>query len=251
MDERFEAGLKMAEKAGLFLKESRNKVEVFKTTVYDVKLKQDTASEEIIIGGIEKQFPLDGYVSEERGNKDSSSGYVWTVDPLDGTVNYSRGIPHCCVSIACRNDSEAFGIVYDFFRGETFTGRKGKGAFLNGQKIRVSSVTGLKNAIICFGLMKGKEEIRSGLSVLSEVALKVKKIRSMGSAALDLCYVAAGRIDLFLEVGLCPWDTAAGKIIIVEAGGRYLEYAAGKQTLSYASNGNLEAEDLCRNLLRI
>jgi myo-inositol-1(or 4)-monophosphatase len=250
MDERFGAGLKLAEKAGFFLKESRSKVEVFKTTDYDVKLKQDTASEEIIIGAVEKMFPADGYVSEERGSKESVSGYVWTVDPLDGTVNYSRGIPHCCVSIACRNKKGAFGIVHDFFRGETFTGMTGKGAFLNGEKISASPVESLKNAIVSFGLMKGKEEIRSGLSVLSDVALKVKKVRSMGAAALDLCYIAAGRTDMFFEVGLYPWDVAAGRIIIVEAGGRYLEFSSGSQTLSCASNGHLDTEGLCRNLLK-
>ena len=250
MDERFEAGLKLAAKAGKFLLGNRNSPEVFRTTDYDVKLKQDTASEEIIIGGIEKMFPGDGYVSEERGSRESCSRYVWTIDPLDGTVNYSRGIPHCCVSIACRNEDDAFGIVYDFFREETFTGRKGKGAYLNGKRINTSLVTELKNAIMCFGLMKGREEIGSGLLILSEIVPKVKKIRTTGSAALDLCYVAAGRIDLFVEAGLYPWDIEAGKIIIAEAGGKYFESVRGNQVLSCASNGKLKAEELCRNLLK-
>ncbi len=248
MDERFEVGLKLAEKAGHYLLESRNCPEIFKEMDYDVKLKQDVASEAIIIGEIEKLFPEDGYLSEERGRKESRSGYEWTIDPLDGTVNYSRGIPHCCVSIACGNANDAFGIVHDFFRGETFIGRKGKGAFLNGKKINTSLVTELKNATISFGLMKGKEEIGSGFSLLSEVAPKVKKIRAMGAAALDLSYVAAGRIDLFFEVGLYPWDTGAGKTIITEAGGLYLESMRGKQVLSCASNGKLRAEELWRNL---
>ncbi len=252
MDKRFGVAMDLAEKAGLYLKRDHSNVEVAKNTDYDIKLKQDTASEEIIIGEIEKQFPQDGYIAEERGNKESSSGYVWTVDPLDGTVNYSRGIPHCCVSIACRSSSDSFGIVYDFFRGETFTGRKGRGAFLNGHRIRVSSITDLKDTITGFGLMKGKAEIKSGLSVLSEIALKVKKVRSMGAAALDLCYIAAGRIDIFWEVGLNPWDVEAGKIIIGEAGGRYMEHMLGKKTFSYADNGCINSlEELCRNLLKI
>jgi len=251
MDKRFGVAMELAEKAGLYLKGSHNNVEVAKNTDYDVKLKQDTGSEEIIIGGIEKQFPEDGYVAEERGNREGSSGYIWTVDPLDGTVNYSRGIPHCCTSIACGNKDERFGIVYDFFRDELFTGRSGKGAFLNGERIRVSSVTTLKDAIVGFGLMKGKEEIRSGLSVLSEVALKVKKVRSMGAAALDLCYIAAGRTDIFWEVGLNPWDIEAGKIIIGEAGGRYLEHNLDRVTLSYADNGCIGSlEALCKGLLK-
>jgi myo-inositol-1(or 4)-monophosphatase len=96
--------------------------------------------------------------------------------------------------------------------------------------------------------MKGKEEIESGIEVLKSVALKVKKIRTMGSAALDLCYVAAGRIDLFMEVGLQPWDTAAGKIIIQEAGGRYREIERFGMTISCADNGLIDSEDECANL---
>jgi len=106
----------------------------------------------------------------------------------------------------------------------------------------------LKDAVICFGLMKGKEEIESGIEVLKSVALKVKKIRTMGSAALDLCYVAAGRIDLFMEVGLQPWDTAAGKIIIQEAGGRYREIERFGMNISCADNGLIDSEDECANL---
>ncbi|MBN1445207.1 MAG: inositol monophosphatase [Candidatus Omnitrophica bacterium] len=249
MDRRFELALKLSEKAGAFLRGSRDNPEVAQTFAYDVKLKQDRESEEIVISGIEREFPEDGYISEERGGKDSRSGYVWVIDPLDGTVNYSRGIPHCCVSIACRDGvKNEFGVVYDFFRREMFTGRKGGGAFLNGNKIKTSETSGLKDAVICFGLMKGEEEIESGMAVLKSVALRVKKIRTMGSAALDLCYVAAGRIDLFMEVGLQPWDTAAGKIITEEAEGRYIEMDKFGMTLSCADNGKIDAEDLCGNL---
>jgi len=248
MDKRFEEAVKLAEKAGRFLRESRDRIEVSVKTSYDVKLKQDVASEEIIIGGIERGFSGDGYISEERGTKESRSGYVWVIDPLDGTVNYSRGIPHCCVSIACAGEKDSFGVVYDFFREEMFTGRRGKGSFLNGRKIRASSTKNLEEAIISFGLMKGTEEIRSGLAVLESVDLKVHKIRTMGSAALDLCYVGAGRIDLFMEVGLKRWDTEAGRIIIEEAGGRYGEIDRFGMTLACADNGHIDTEDLCRSL---
>ncbi len=248
MDGRYELALELAEKAGAFLMDSRDNPEVAQIFAYDVKLKQDRESEEIIISGIERDFPEDGYISEERVAKKSRSGYLWVIDPLDGTVNYSRGIPHCCVSIACRDGVEnEFGVVYDFFRRETFTGKKGRGAFLNGKSIKTSATVGLKDAVICFGLMKGEKEIESGIAVLKSIALKVKKIRTMGSAALDLCYVAAGRIDLFLEVGLQPWDTAAGKIIIEEAGGRYAEMDRLGMTLSCADNGKIDTEDLCGN----
>ena len=249
MDRRFELALELAEKAGAFLRDSKDAPEVAQTFAYDVKLKQDRESEEIIINGIEREFPDDGYISEERESKDSHSGYVWIIDPLDGTVNYSRGIPHCCVSIACTGGGrDEFGVVYDFFRREMFTGKKGGGAFLNGDKIKTSTTQRIKDAVICFGLMKGEEEIESGMDVLKSVAFKVKKIRTMGSAALDLCYVAAGRIDLFMEVGLQPWDTAAGKIITEEAGGRYREIERFGMTLICADNGLIDAEDACVNL---
>ncbi|MDD3726457.1 MAG: inositol monophosphatase, partial [Candidatus Ratteibacteria bacterium] len=167
--------------------------------------------------------------------------------PLDGTVNYYRNIPHCCVSIACLKGGEGFGVVYDFFRDEMFTGQKGKGAFLNGKRIKVSKTEELKEVILGFGLMKGKEEIQDGLSILSGLADKVRKIRMMGSAALDICYVAAGRTDIFLEVGLNIWDISAGRVILEEAGGIFKEYRRDERKLFFATNGIIEMEHLWQN----
>lgn len=242
MENRFELAIGIVKEAGNFLRKSFGSGEISSETAYDVKLKQDVESESIIINGIEKSFSEDGYISEEKGEKKGSSGYVWIIDPLDGTVNYFRGIPHCSVSIACIGKEDSFGMVYDFFRDEIFTAQKGKGAFLNGKSISVSKTEEMKDAVISFGLMKGKEEIKDGISLLSEVASNVKKIRMMGSAALDICYVASGRTDIFFEIGLNVWDIGAGKIILEEAGGVYKEYLKDRKSFFLASNGLIKME---------
>jgi len=251
MEKRFEKALLLAREAGKFLKDTRDNPSILKSFHYDVKLEQDRQSENIIIGGIENFFPLDGYLSEEKGKKESVSGCIWTIDPLDGTFNYSRGIPHCCVSIACRKGDGEFGIVYDFFRDEIFRAFKGKGAFLNGDRISASRTRTMTEAIISFGLMKSRKDIFSGLKVFSSLAVKVSKFRMMGAAALDLCYVASGRTDIFIETGLKPWDIAAGRIIVEEAGGKYMEFVSGDTFLSCAGNRCLDMEEICRNLAGI
>lgn len=248
MEKRFELAEKIAKKSGDFLRSEFGKGALSNETAYDVKLKQDVESERIILGEIENNFPEDGYISEEKGEKKGNSGYIWIIDPLDGTVNYYRGIPHCSVSIACVKGNDGFGVVYDFFRDEMFTGEKGKGAFLNGKRINVSKTGELKDVIMNFGLMKGKEEIREGLNILSKIADRVKKIRMMGSAALDICYVAAGRIDIFLEVGLNIWDVSAGRIIVEEAGGRYKEYIKEERKIFCITNGIIDEGFLWQNL---
>lgn len=247
MDNRLKEGLLLARKAGSFLKDSRNNPCVSQNFDYDIKLKQDRESEEIIISGIEKKFPDDGFISEERGEKKGLSGNIWIIDPLDGTVNYARGIPQCCISIACKKkDGDSFGIVYDFFREEIFRAVKGEGAFLNEKRIKTSDTQNFKDAIICFGLMKSREDISSGLNVFSRLALEVKKVRMMGAAALDLCYVASGRTDFFLEIGLNVWDIAAGSIIVEEAGGEYREFLLRDKVVNYAGNRCLDVQALCQ-----
>lgn len=248
MDKRFDAGLLLAEKAGRFLKDSFGRSEILQNLDYDVKLAQDRKSEDIIISGIEEAFPGDGFIAEERGEKKTCSGYTWVIDPLDGSVNYSRDIPHCCVSIACKNEGGHFGIVYDFFRNEMFKAATGRGAFLNGQRVNTSRTEDFKDSIMCFGLMKELKEINSGLAALSKLALKVKKIRTFGAAALDLCYVASGRTDFFIEAGLKVWDLAAGSVIVEEAGGRYREFYSGDTVFSYAGNGLLDMEEIIRTI---
>ncbi|MCM8777904.1 MAG: inositol monophosphatase [Candidatus Omnitrophica bacterium] len=247
MKKRFNLAKKIVKKSGAFLNKQFGSGEISSVSAYDVKLRQDIESEKIILNEIVRNFPDDGYISEEKGEKKGKSGYLWIIDPLDGTVNYYRGIPHCSVSIACVKDTDGFGVVYDFFRDEIFTAQRGNGAFLNGDRIKVSKTNNLKDVILGFGLMKGKEEIQDGLRIFSRIADKVKKIRMMGSAALDICYVAAGRTDVFLEVGLNIWDTAAGKIVIEEAGGIYQEYLKDNKKLIFVSNSLIKMECIWQN----
>ncbi|MCM8760204.1 MAG: inositol monophosphatase [Candidatus Omnitrophica bacterium] len=247
MKKRFSLAKKVVKEAGAFLNKQSYSAEISSMSAYDVKLRQDIESEKIILNEIIKNFPDDGYISEEKGEKQGKSGYLWIIDPLDGTVNYYRGIPHCSISIACLNNTDGFGVVYNFFSGEMFTAQRGYGAFLNGHRIEVSKTDDLKDVILGFGLMKGKEEIQDGLSILSRIADRVKKIRMMGSAALDICYVAAGRIDIFLEVGLNIWDIAAGKIILEEAGGVYKVSLNDSKKLFFASNRFINVEWIWQN----
>jgi len=244
MIKRYQEAIRLAKEAGAFLKKTSKSPTIFQDFSYDIKLIQDQDSEKLILNGIEKNFPKDGFVSEEIGEKESSSGYLWIIDPLDGTFNYFRGVPHCCVSIACLKEDKGFGIVYDFFRDELFQAFKGEGAFLNGEKIRVSKVETLKECIMSFGLMKTKKEITTGADIFSSLVRKVKKVRIMGAAALDLCYVASGRTDIFAEVGLKEWDVAAGRIIVEEAGGEYSESPFNGTILHFAGNNLVKFEEL-------
>jgi|LSQX01.3.fsa_nt_gb myo-inositol-1(or 4)-monophosphatase len=244
MKKRYQESIALAKEAGGFLKKSAKFPTIFQEFPYDIKLIQDQDSEKLILNGIEKHFSCDGYISEEKGNKESSSGYLWIIDPLDGTFNYYRGIPQCCVSIACLNGDKGFGVVYDFFRDEIFQAFTGEGAFLNGEKIEVSKVQTLKESVLTVGLMKTQKEIKTGTDIFSSLVMDVKKVRIMGAAALDLCYVASGRTDIFVEAGLKEWDVAAGKIIVEEAGGEYQKVPFDGTVLHFAGNNLIQFEEL-------
>jgi len=230
-----------AVEAGRYLRTSWGKASAQAVLPHDVKLEQDRGSEDVILGTLARRFPEDGWLSEERGFRQAESGLMWVIDPLDGSMNYYRGIPHCCVSIACRDGhGVVLGVVYDFFREELFTACAGQGAFLNGSPIHVSETTVLSDAVMAFGLMKDPAEIDAGLALFSRLAGQVKKVRMMGAAALDLCYVASGRADLFVEFGLKEWDTAAGSLIVLEAGGILKEEQEEGLKRIMASNGLID-----------
>lgn len=233
---------KIIEKSGEFLYKNFGQGRTKENFRFDVKIFQDMESEKIILEDIEKNFPFDGWISEEKGEKKSKSGYIWIIDPLDGTFNYLRGIPHFAVSIACKGENEEFGIVYDVFKREMFVGIKNKGSFLNDKPISVSNIKDLTESVGIFGVMKGNEEIKMGLEIIRKFAPKIKKIRMTGSASLDLCYVACGRVDFFIEFGLKPWDVEAGKIILQQAGGSYKEKLINGKKLSLATNNLIKIE---------
>ncbi|HOK55723.1 MAG TPA: inositol monophosphatase [bacterium] len=217
--DRFNLGIEVIKKAGEYLKEKINECKKLKENRYDVKLLQDIETEKIIVENIKKIFPEDSFLCEERGIDRKNKDNLWIIDPLDGSLNFSRGIPHFCISIAFNGKKEKFGIVYDFVREEIFTGIEGKGAYLNGKIINVSKTDKIEESILSIGFMSGEEEIEYGLRILKEMGRKVKKIRMFGSASLDLCYLASGRIDLLIHLNLKKWDYEGGRIILKEAGG--------------------------------
>jgi myo-inositol-1(or 4)-monophosphatase len=186
----------------------------------------DETSEKKIIEIIHKNFPDHEIFAEETGLKKQDSHYRWIIDPLDGTKNYISGIPIFSISIALQYKNEIIlGVVYDPVQNEMFHAEKNKGAFLNGNPIKVNSKTDLENSLLATGFpFKYKKYLPLYMDCFEDLFLHCTSIRRLGSAALDLAYVAAGRFEGFWELGLSPWDIAAGAIIIKEAGGTISDF---------------------------
>jgi len=187
----------------------------------DFVTRVDTAAEEAIIDVVRKAYPDHAILAEESGVAEGAAEYQWIIDPLDGTTNFIHGFPQYCVSIAIRRRDElAHGVVYDPNRNELFTASKGSGAYLNDRRIRVSKCLRLGDALVGTGF-PFREGARIDLysSQLKNIMQKTAGVRRAGAAALDLAYVACGRLDAFWELGLSPWDMAAGALLIQEAGG--------------------------------
>jgi myo-inositol-1(or 4)-monophosphatase len=194
----------------------------------DLVTKYDRASEEFIFSEIRSHFPAHAVIAEEGSRSESAHDLVWYVDPLDATTNFAHGIPHFCVSIAVFSRSmkrTVVGVVYDPNRKELFTAMTGCGASCNGKQIQVSGIDKLSDSIIATGFPYGKQDERiNNLPQVNKILSHVQCLRRMGSAALDLCYVASGRFDGYWEPMLFPWDTAAGALIVEEAGGLVSDY---------------------------
>ena len=189
----------------------------------------DLASEKLIREAISTYYPRHEILAEEGGLTESSSEYRWVVDPLDGTTNYAHGYPVFCVSIALEHHGEiVVGVVYDPMREELFTAERGGGAALNNRPIRVSAIDDLTQGILSTGFPYDiKTSKLTNLDHWANFAMNAQALRRDGAAALDLCYVACGRYDGFWELNLSPWDTAAGALIVAEAGGRVTDFSGG------------------------
>lgn len=216
--------LKAVETAGQVLKEYFN--QSFKISnkegINNLVTEVDHKSEEVIFSIIKQEFPGHHILSEESGEIIQDSSYKWIIDPIDGTVNYANGIPICCVSIGIeRNGKMELGAVYNPFINELFFAEKGKGATLNEQKIRVSSQPEVMKSCLVTGFPYTYLDMPNGpLQVFEKFIRKGIPVRRLGSAAIDLCWVAAGRFDGFYEHKLSAWDSAAGFLIVEEAGGK-------------------------------
>ena len=181
----------------------------------------DRAAEEAIIDIVRKAYPDHGFLAEESGGRSPDAEVRWIIDPLDGTTNFIHGFPQYCVSIAIeQRGALAHAVVYDPARNELFTASKGRGAFLNDRRVRVSRCVRLKDALVGTGFpFKEIDRLDLYLKQLRTLMGSTSGVRRPGAAALDLAYVACGRLDAFWELGLSPWDMAAGALLIQEAGG--------------------------------
>jgi myo-inositol-1(or 4)-monophosphatase len=199
----------------------------------------DQAAEQAIIDTVKKAYPEHGFLAEESGASGAGAEHVWIIDPLDGTTNFIHGFPQYCVSIGVRHrGAMTHAVVYDPNRNELFTASKGSGAFLNDRRIRVTGIPKLADALVGTGF-PFKELTRLDLYTrqLQTMMRTCSGVRRAGAAALDLAYVACGRLDAFWELGLAPWDMAAGALLIQEAGGLVADLK-GEQTY-------LETGDIC------
>ena len=219
--------------------------------VNDLVTSVDKASEQVIIETLLKAYPDHGVIAEESGiGGNAKSDYQWIIDPLDGTVNFARGIPHFCVSIALKHkDRIEQAVIYDPIREELFTASRGAGAQLNGYRIRVGNALDLNGCIFLTAFpFKSRQHLPAYMNIFESVFSKVADVRRAGSAALDLAYVATGRADAYLEAAIKPWDIAAGELIVVEAGGLVSDFAGGHNHLA---SGNVVAANpkVMRDLL--
>lgn len=205
----------------------------------------DVKAEKYIVAQIAKSYPLHGILTEEGSTRESRDSFRWIIDPLDGTVNFAHGFPIYCVSVALEFDGEVIlGAVYDPERKEMFSAVKGSGALLNKKTIWVSATTRLERALLATGFAYDIGSSRNNnLGYFARMAKRAQGVRRPGSAAIDLCWLAAGRVDAFWELKLHPWDTAAAALIVEEAGGRLSRMDGRPYSIFHAdllaSNGHL------------
>ncbi len=249
MKDMVEVAVNAAREAGKILKENLGRpLEIDFKGEINLVTDVDRMSEEIIVEAIRDEYPDHQILAEEGKGQESPSSYKWIIDPLDGTTNYAHGYPCFCVSIALEKGQDImFGVIYNPVLEELFTAEKGKGAWLNGRDIQISSADRLTHSMLATGFPYDiRESENNNLIHFKNFMMRAQAIRRPGSAALDLCYVAMGRFDGFWELKLSPWDVAAGSLIVREAGGMVTDFKGGnfdiysKEIL--ASNGNIHHE---------
>ena len=236
--------LRAARKAGDIIvraTDQLDRVEVETKSANDFVSEVDRAAEREILFHLSKAYPDHAFLAEEGGaTGNPESEYRWIIDPLDGTTNFLRGIPHFAVSIACEYRGKIeHAVVLDPVRREEFIASRGRGAQLNGRRIRVSNLANLDHALLGTGIpfrARQSEHLPAYTKTLEALAGSCAGIRRAGAAALDLAYVAAGRFDAFWEIGLSPWDVAAGSLLVREAGGLVADFNGGE---GFMESGNI------------
>lgn len=225
----------LARSAGEILRRGfREQHQISYKSEIDLVTEIDHESEDYLLGQIEKKFPDHQVVSEESGGRAGSNERIWYVDPLDGTLNYSHGLAIFAVSIAYARDGQLdLGVVYDPMADEMFAAEHGRGAWLNSRPLRVSAIEELKNSLLVTGFpYDAWTNPQNNMAEFQAFSMRTQGVRRLGSAALDLCYVAAGRLDGFWEIRLNAWDVAAGGLIVQEAGGLVTDIHGGPDFVS-------------------
>ncbi|WP_018410248.1 inositol monophosphatase family protein [Methyloversatilis thermotolerans] len=216
--------VKAARRAGQIITRASEDVDLLKVSSKrqnDFVTEVDRAAEDAIIGILREAYPDHSILAEESGESGAQSDYRWIIDPLDGTTNFIHGMPQFAVSIALEHRGQMqSAVVFDPLRNEMFTASRGRGAFLNDRRIRVSRRAKLADALIGTGFpYRVWDHVDAYLGMFKDLMQKTSGLRRPGAAALDLAYVASGRFDGFFEIGLSPWDIAAGGLLVTEAGG--------------------------------
>ena len=216
---------------------------------YDLVTEADRASEKLVVERLRQHFPEHSVVAEEGGGQDTSSEYRWYVDPLDGTTNFAHSYPVWNVTLGLEKAGEMIaGVVFDPTRNELFTAERGSGAFLNGKRISVSKAARVADSLFSTGFPNHNRAANPNLWFFHEMAQTAHGVRRGGAAAIDLAYVACGRLDGFWEIGLSPWDLAAGILLVEEAGGTISDMKGGPLKIRsphlLTDNGLVHAEVL-------
>jgi myo-inositol-1(or 4)-monophosphatase len=233
-----------ARKAGAMLRENVNgSRQISYKGEINLVTEMDRQSEKTVVEHLIAAFPDHGILAEEEARFEDRSGFLWIIDPLDGTTNYAHGYPSFAVSIALERSGEiVLGVVYDPMRDETFWAETGRGAFLNGRQIRVSKTGSLIRSLLATGFPYDRvTSLDNNINYFTALLMASQEVRRSGSASLDLCSVAAGRLDGYWELKLHPWDVAAGSLIVREAGGVVSDFSGTRFSIHdqeiVASNG--------------
>lgn len=235
--------VKAARKAGAIINRASLDLDLVRVTTKghaDFVTEIDKAAEQAIIETLSQAYPDHGFLGEETGahRPPGAADYTWIIDPIDGTTNFIHGFPQYAVSIGCMHGGQITqGVIYDPSRNDLFTATRGRGAFLNDRRLRVSKRDLLKDSLIGTGFpFRDMARLEQYLKLFRRLTASTAGLRRPGAASLDLAYVAAGRLDAFFEFGLKPWDMAAGALLVLEAGGLITDDTGGAD---YLDNGNV------------
>ena len=245
--------IKAARAAGKVMRDNWHQPKrVNSAEAHDIKLELDVRCQALIEKILAAAFPQIPVLGEEGSTGDVNAEYRWVIDPIDGTVNYFFGMPHAAVSIALQHRAQSVvGVIYDPFTDEIWTTTKGQPTRLNGKIVRVSNRSKLEECVIAMGFSKSQKNLEICLPHLVRITRRAKKVRIMGSAALELVYVASGRLDAYVERTINLWDVAAGSLLVENAGGEFYAVPAphGKLRMC-ADNGKLRKKLQLGSLLK-